>query len=90
MLLSCQALVLQCCNSSTHATVLQPCAAVLHVLCVPGCSEAGRSLLAVDTNVLMERGGRAALAAWLAASDGASALLIPHVRPAAAPLLRTA
>lgn len=44
------------------------------------CSETGRSLLAVDTNVLMERAGRAALATWLAHTDGAAALLIPHVR----------
>lgn len=44
------------------------------------CSETGRSLLAVDTNVLMERAGRAALTAWLAHTDGAAALLIPHVR----------
>lgn len=28
----------------------------------------------------MERSGRAALTAWLAATDGAAALLIPHVR----------
>jgi hypothetical protein len=45
-----------------------------------GRSETGRSLLAVDTNVLMQRDGRAALTAWLAHSDGVSALLIPHVR----------
>ena len=35
--------------------------------------------MAVDTNVVMEPSGRAALEKWLAATDGASALLIPHV-----------
>ena len=44
------------------------------------CSETGRSLLAVDTNVLMNPAGRAALTAWLRHTDGAAALLIPHVR----------
>lgn len=73
-------------GAPTNNPVLQ---VVMYVV-IPGCSEAGRSLLAVDTNVLMERGGRAALAAWLAASDGASALLIPHVRLGAASLLRAA
>lgn len=44
----------------------------------PAKGEVGRRLLGVDTNVLMESVGRAALERWLAASDQTAALLIPQ------------